>query len=171
MLCRWCQVRENLLYAFERCAEQDSSGLSQPLRQAIKDLLTRIHGGMPPDEALSYFQTYSTQEHFQDLVFALRFNFRYRGQLPAMLELLEIQQNKLEEAYHHRQVTNASDLRLTLSLLAAVPVLFGLRLTSSVQLQALFLGTTIGRLLLIASLLLYLAAMIWFLQIYKHLKI
>lgn len=167
LLCRWCQVRENLLYAFERCTE---SSLNPQLRQAILDLMTRIRGGMPADEALAYFQLYSRQEHFQDLVLALRFNFRYRGNLPAMLELLEIQQNKLEEAYQHRKLTNAADLRLTLVMLLACPSLFALRLATDNNIRQQFLGSQPGLLLCGLSLLLYGSAVLWFIQVYKRLQ-
>lgn len=167
LLCRWCQVRENLLYAFERCTE---SSLSPAFRQAIRDLITRIRGGMPPDEALAYFQLYSRQEHFQDLIAALRFNFRYRGHLPAMLELLEIQQNKLEEAYQHRKITNSSDLRLTAALLAAVPVLFGLRTVASPTIRRMLLSTGLGLTLCGIGLLFYAIAVTLFIQIFKRLR-
>lgn len=167
LLSRWCQVRENLLYAFERCLD---SPLSSPLKQAIRDLLTRIRGGMPPDDALALLAQYSSAEHFQDLIFALRFNFRHRGNLPALMELLEVQQNKLEEAYHDRQISNQSDLRIVLSLLCFIPLLFGWRLLSNREIQSLLLEPGPGLALSIAGVCCYLAALLWFIQLDRQVR-
>lgn len=164
LLSRWCQVRENLMYAFEHCIDSD---LSPPLKQAVRDLLTRIRGGMPPDEALAYFQKFSPQEHFQDLIFALRFNFRHRGNLPTLLELLEIQQNKLEEAYNERSISNRSDLKIAIGLLLAVPLLFAWRMASTAGVRELFLASAPGVGLLAGAAVAYCAALTWFAYLFR----
>lgn len=167
MLNRWCQVRENLIYAFERCLD---SPLSPSLHRAIQDLLTRIRGGMPPDQALAMFQAYSDLESFQDLVIALRFNFRHRGKLPALLELLEIQQNKLEEAQNDRRISNRSDLILAALLTAIIPVLFSVRLVSSPQIRQLFLEQAIGLPLLGLAAVAYLLAILVLVRAYRQIR-
>lgn len=167
LLSRWCQVRENLLYAFEHCLD---SSLSTPLKQAIRDLLTRIRGGMQPDDALVMFAGYSKTEHFQDLVFALRFNFRHRGNLPALLELLEIQQNKLEEAYNDRQISNRNDLRITLGLLILVPVLLIGRMSRQASIRQAFLTRGLGLTLLFASLICYGLAILWYIRLSSQIQ-
>ncbi|MDD2534708.1 MAG: hypothetical protein PHC86_08415 [Eubacteriales bacterium] len=167
LLSRWCQVRENLLYAFEKCLD---SSLSTPLKQAIRDLLTRMRGGMVPDDALKLFAKHSDCEHFQDLVFALRFNFRHRGNLPALLELLEIQQNKLEEAYHDRQISNQMDLRVAGGLLAAVPLLFFLRFLANSSISTLFLQHVMGVGLLLGGAVSYTLAVAWYFKIQRQIR-
>jgi len=167
LLNRWCQVRENLMYAFERCLD---SPLSPSLNRAIQDLLTRIRGGMPPDQALEMFQAYSDLESFQDLVIALRFNFRHRGRLPALLELLEIQQNKLEEAQNDRRIGNRSDLILAVLLTGAVPILFGIRLASSAETRQLFLKQATGPLLLVLAALAYAGAVLVLTRAYRQIR-
>jgi Flp pilus assembly protein TadB len=155
------------MFAFERCVD---SNLSDPLKQAIRDLLTRIRGGMQPDEALAYFQKFSPQEHFQDLIFAVRFNFRHRGNLPTMLELMEIQQNKLEEAYNERSISNRADLMIASGLLLAVPFLFGWRMLADQAARDLFLGSPIGFGLLAASVLCYGVAVAWFIHLFRLIR-
>lgn len=167
LLNRWCQVRENLLYAFEHCLD---SSLAQPLKQAIRDLLTRIRGGMLPDDALRLFAEYSKDEYFQDLIFALRFNFRHRGNLPALLELLEIQQNKLEEASNDRRISNRNDLRLSTGLIIAVPILFLIRISLTPSLLSLFVSQTLGQALLFIALLCYLTALFWLQKLARQIK-
>lgn len=140
------------------------------MKQAIRDLLTRIRGGMPPDDALAYFQQYSPHEYFQDLVFALRFNFRHRGNLPTLLELLEIQQNKLEEAYNERSISNRSDLMITSGMLVAVPLLFALRILANPSVRALFFDSPLGLGLLALGAVAYIAAASWFFQLFRSIR-
>ncbi len=155
------------MFAFERCVD---SNLSPQLKQAIRDLLTRIRGGMLPDEALAYFQKYSTHEHFQDLVFALRFNFRHRGNLPILLELLEIQQNKLEEAYNERSISNRSDLMIASALLIAVPILFAWRITANPAVRKLFFNSPLGLSILAFGAFVYGIAVIWFIHLFRLIR-
>lgn len=155
------------MYAFERCLD---SPLSPSLNRAIQDLLTRIRGGMPPDQALEMFQAYSDLESFQDLVIALRFNFRHRGRLPALLELLEIQQNKLEEAQNDRRIGNRSDLFLAALLTGAVPILFGVRFVSSAETRELFLEQAIGLPLLMLSAVAYAVALLVLVRAYRLIR-
>jgi len=165
LLNRWSQVRDNMIYAFERCLD---SPLSPDLNEAIQVLLTRIRGGMPPDQALEMFQTYSDLESFQDLVIALRFNFRHRGRLPALLELMEIQQNKLEEAQNDRRISTQSDLLLAALLTGAVPILFALRLFSSAETRQLFRDQSIGLPLLILAAGAYCGAVLILVRAYRQ---
>ena len=167
LLNRWCQVRENLIYAFERCLD---SSLSPSLNQAIRDLLTRIRGGMPPDQALAMFQKYSDIEPFQDLVISLRFNFRHRGRLPAMLELLEIQQHKLEEAQNDRRISNRFDFILAAALTGLVPFLFFFRFLASPGIRTLFIGQSPGSSLLMVAAIAYVLAILMLIQIYRHIR-
>jgi Flp pilus assembly protein TadB len=152
LLCRWCQVREDLLYAFERAVEAD---IGQPLQGALKEMIIRIKGGIPVEQALSLLQAGSGHENFHDLVAAIRFNFRFRGDLPALLEHLEWQMNKIEEEYERRRLSNARDQYLTLGILMAVPLFLSVRLLGSEEIRTIFLEDTTGFLLLAAGLLCY----------------
>lgn len=155
LLSRWCQVREDLIFAFEKSLE---TGLEDPMRQAVSDLLIRVRGGMPHDQALDLMQSSINHEHFQDLITAIRFNFRHRGDLPALLEQIEIQLNRIEEEFQRRRLSNARDSGLTIAILLAVPALFAIRLLTSEELRLIFFDSMIGQVLLLVGLLSYLAA-------------
>ncbi len=155
LLSRWCQVREDLLFAFEKSL---SAGLQNPMRQAVADLLTRVRGGMPIDQALNLMQNSIDHEHFQDLITAIRFNFRHRGDLPALLELLEVQLHKIEEEYTNRRLSNNRDRNLTLAILLLVPLFFLLRFYSNPTASQMFVGNPFGIALLFVSLFTYLTA-------------
>ncbi len=157
LLARWCQVREDLLYAFEKSL---ATGLEDPMRQAVADFLSRVHGGMSIDLALDRFQANFAHEHFRDLVTAIRFNFRHRGNLPALLEQLEVQMHRVEEEYTRRRLSNARDMGLTLMILLLVPSFTVLRLIALPSVGQLFLANSIGVLLLAAGSAAYLAALL-----------
>lgn len=128
MLNRWCQVREDLLYAFSQCRFSD---LDENLKDAIQDMLTRVQSGMSLEDSINLLKDYSDNEQFQDLVTAISVNLRYRGNLPALLENMEYQFNRLEEAYQQRKISMAADFRLTIILLMAVPVITAFRLPAA----------------------------------------
>lgn len=165
LLCRWCQVREDLLYAFERASE---ANLGNPVQDALRELTIRIRGGMPVDQALNLLQVSAAHENFHDLVAAIRFNFRYRGDLPTLLEQLEWQLNKIEEEYDRRRLSNARDQYLTLGILLAEPIFLSVRLCSSDEMRKIFLDDTGGLLLLAAGLVCYVLAIIGFVVIRRR---
>ena len=154
-LSRWCQVREDLLYACQKCLD---GGLDQPMRAAVSAFVTRVRGGMAVEQALDLMRQNISHEHFQDLLVALRFNLRYRGDLPMLLEHLAWQLNRIEEEYTRRKLSNAHDRQLTGLVLLAVPASCLLRLGTSPGLLQLFTVSPAGRMLSAFGILSYLAA-------------
>ncbi len=150
-------MREDLLFAFERSCE---SGLEEPMLSYVDALVTRIQGGMPIDSALRLFQASSDQEQFQDFVTAVRFNFRYRGNIAALMDSLELQMNRIEEEYVRRRISSARDRRLTAVILIAAPLLYAIILLRDPATRSFFLTTSIGWFCLGFSILLYLTGLI-----------
>jgi len=150
------------MFAFEKSLE---TGLEDPMRQAIRELVTRVRGGMPPDRALDLIQKQIRHENFTDLITAIRFNFRHRGHLTELLEQLEIQLHRIEEEHDRRRLSNARDVMLTMLILLAVPVLFVVRLASSTAVCELFLTSNLGQIALVSALTVYLTAIMAFLLI------
>jgi Flp pilus assembly protein TadB len=150
------------MFAFEKSSE---TGLENPLQQAIRELLTRVRGGMPPDRALDLIQKQIRHENFSDLITAIRFNFRHRGRLTDLLEQLEIQLHRIEEEHDRRKLSNARDVTLTMIILLAVPVLFIFRLASSESIRELFFSADLGQVALVMALAAYLIAIAAFLLI------
>ncbi len=144
-----------MIYAFEKSLE---TGLEQPMKQVIQDFLVRVRGGMDMEKALDLLQHSLNQEHFQDLIMAIRFNFRYRGDLPVLLEHLEMQMNRIEEEYTRRRLSNAHDRNLTVIILIAVPFVFIIRYYGQTGVQAAFQNTPLGVGLLMIGVITYLSA-------------
>lgn len=138
------------------------------MRTYVDDLVARIHGGMPLEAALRLFQECSDQEQFQDFVVAIRFNFRYRGNIAALMDSLELQMNRIEEEYVRRRISSARDRSLTTGILAAAPVLYLLLLLGNPFNRAFFLTTTMGRLSLLLSILTYLTGLALFISVRRQ---
>jgi len=150
-------VREDLIYAFEKAV---ATGLDEPMRQAVVDFLIRVRSGLAIDLALDHLQKSFDHEHFRDLVAAIRFNFHYRGDLSAMLELLEIQMHRIEEEYARRRISNARDLTLTILILVLIPVFTVARLLMQPLTAGRFLNHPLGLMLMILGISAYLLAII-----------
>ena len=147
-LSRWCQVKADLMFAFEQSLNAD---LTENLKQSIRDMLSRVRGGMPLEKALNRLSDFSDQEQFLDLISAVKVNARHRGDLPALMEMLELQFFRLEEAYQQRRISSRSDLRSTILCFVVGLIVFAGRFISSTVVRASFLETEIGIVLLAAS--------------------
>ena len=159
LLARWCQVREDLLYAFEKSLE---TGIEPPMRQCVQDFLTRVRGGMTIEQALDQMQHAFEHEHFRDLIMTIRFNFRYRGDLPALLENMEWQLERIEEEYARRHLSNVRDRNLTASIIIGAPLLLLGRSLFQPAIGRLIFQTPIGLAMLIFSGLAVTAAIVSF---------
>lgn len=157
VLNRWCQVKADLLFAFEQALQAD---LDTDLKTAISHMLVRIRGGMQIDAALIQFSRFSAHEHFQDLITAIRLNLRHRGNLPLLLESMEWQFFKLEEAYQRRRITNNSEFRTSFIFVMIVPLIITVRIMILPDLLAATFSSNAGKLLGLAALLCYLLAMV-----------
>ncbi|MEA4888789.1 MAG: hypothetical protein VB070_04935 [Clostridiaceae bacterium] len=128
------------------------------MKQVIQDFLVRVRGGMDIEKALDLLQHSLHQEHFQDLIMAIRFNFRYRGDLPVLLEHLEMQMNHIEEEYTRRRLSNAHDRNLTVVILIVVPFVFVFRYYGQAGVQTAFQSSSLGAGLAIMGAIAYLSA-------------
>lgn len=160
-------MREDLLYAFERSRD---TGLEEPMRSYVDDLAARIRGGMPVDVALALFQACSKQEHFQDFVIAIRFNFRYRGNVAALMDTLEMQMNRVEEEYVRRRISSSRDRSLTVGIMLAAPFLYLLILLRNPLNRYFFFETAMGGFSLLIAILAYLSglALFWSVSRQSH---
>ncbi len=164
---RWCNVREDLLYGFQKCLD---TGLEQPLKDVVEEFLTRVRGGMAQDQALDLMQQSLAHEHFQDFVAAVRFNLHYRGDLPSLLEHFEWQMNRIEEEYTRRKLSNARDFKITAAILVAVPLCSIIRLLGNSGQAIQIWQSGPGLVLLLIGSLFYLMSVLGFFLIRKKIN-
>lgn len=65
VLNRWCSVREDIFYAFEKSVD---SGIGEPLRTFIRDMVIQVNRGIEPVEALDMLQMKVDNLQFRDFV-------------------------------------------------------------------------------------------------------
>jgi hypothetical protein len=167
-LARWCQVRGDLLYAFEKSVE---GGLEQPLRSVVSDFITRVRGGMAIEQALDLLQKAVEDDSFQDLVLSMRFNFRHRGDLPVLLEHLEWQLSRIEEEYTRRKLSHDRDRKITAGILVMVPLIAIIKTSLDSTTAALLIQPGMGIVLTAIGIMAYLLSVLSFFFIRKKINL
>lgn len=152
VLNRWCAVKEDIFYAFERSVD---SGLGEPLRTFVRDMVIQVNRGIEPAEALEMLQLKVDSPQFSDFIINIKHNIRYRGDIRKLLTNLENQYYKIEEEYNRRRISTYRD-RLTIYLVMLGVLLTGYYfLKFNPDVKTFYLDTLQGKFLLTLFSLLY----------------
>jgi Flp pilus assembly protein TadB len=145
VLNRWCAVKDDIFYAFEKSVD---SGIGEPLRSFIKDMVIQVKCGIEPIDALDILQMKVGSEQFRDFLINIKQNIRSKGDTRKLLSNLEYQYYELEKEYVRRKISTYRD-RLTIYVVMALVLVLGyFFITSSSKIQDFYLGTTPGKYLL-----------------------
>jgi Flp pilus assembly protein TadB len=106
VLNRWCAVKEDIFYAFERSID---SGIGEPLKTFTRDMITQISGGIDPITALDILQMKVDNAQFRDFIINIRQNVKHRGDIRILLTNLESQFYRIEEEYNRRKISTYRD--------------------------------------------------------------
>lgn len=117
VLNRWCAVKEDIFYAFEKSIE---AGIGEPLKTFIKDMVIQVNRGIEPLEALNILQMKVDNAQFRDFVINIKQSIRHRGDIRRLLENLEAQFYKIEEEYNRRRISTYRDRVLIYFVMFAV---------------------------------------------------
>lgn len=145
VLNRWCSVKEDIIYAFEKSLD---SGISEPLHTFIRDMVIQVNRGMDTSDALDMLQLKVDNPQFADFIINVKLSIKNRGDIKKLLTNLEDQFYKIDEEYNRRRISTYKD-RMTIYL-----VMFGVIITaylfikSSAKVEAFYMGTMKGKLLL-----------------------
>ncbi len=145
ILARWCNVREDLFYAFEKTAE---SGIGEPLSTFIKDMVIQVDRGIDPAEALDILQLKVDNAQFRDFIVNVKQNIRHRGDINALLANLEDQFYKIEEEYNRRRISTYKDRLLIFFVMFAVLFIAWFFLRLNPQVESFYMHTMDGKALL-----------------------
>ncbi|NTV90112.1 MAG: hypothetical protein HGA22_07100 [Clostridiales bacterium] len=152
ILSRWCIVREDLFYAFEKTA---LSGIGEPLSTFVKDMVIQVERGIDPTEALDILQLKVDNAQFRDFIVNIKQNIKHRGNINALLANLEEQFYKIEEEYNRRRISTYKDRLLIFFVMLTVLFTGWFFLRLNPQVAAFYLGTVEGKLLLALFSILY----------------
>jgi hypothetical protein len=74
ILNRWCKVKEDLFYAFEKSID---SGIGQPLKTFISETVIQVKRGLDPGEALDLLQAKVDNVQFKDFVLNVKQSIKH----------------------------------------------------------------------------------------------
>jgi Flp pilus assembly protein TadB len=152
MLNRWYQVKEDLLFAFEKCAE---STIGEPTKGHVKDFIARIKGGLNIDVALELFADSYSNKEFKNFATQIRFNMKYRGNTGELLDNLETQFGRIDEEYTRRKIESSKDRLYLYGIFIITPVIAAIVFMTNPSARSLFFNESIGMLLCFVALLCY----------------
>ncbi|HHW32030.1 MAG TPA: hypothetical protein GXX20_10230 [Clostridiaceae bacterium] len=152
ILNRWCAVKEDIFYAFERSL---GSGLQEPLKSFIRDMIIQINGGVEPLTALEILSMKVDNAQFRDFIINIKQNVRYRGDIRVLLTNMENQFYKIEEEYSRRKISTYKDRILVYCTMFGVLITGYYFLNINPKVKEFYFGTPEGRNLLILFSLLF----------------
>ena len=152
VLNRWCAVKEDIFYAFEKSLE---SGIGEPLNTFIRDMVIQVNRGIDPLDALNMLQMKVDNPQFKDFIINIKQNIKHRGNIRVLLTNLENQFYKIEEEYNRRRISTYRDRLLLYFVMFAVLLAGYYFLKLNDRVEKFYLGTVQGKSLLTLFSLLY----------------
>lgn len=162
VLNRWCAVKEDIIYAFEKSLE---SGLGEPLRTYVRDVVIQVKKGLDVQEALEILQMKVDSEQFGDFILNIRQSIKYRGDIRTLLSNMEDEFYRLEEEYSRRKISSYRDKFLIYGTMAAVLIVAYFFLKFNPNVMQFYLATSQGRALITFFSILYFGAFVLSLRI------
>lgn len=145
VLNRWCSVKEDIMYAFEKSL---SSNIGEPLQTFIRDMVIQVNRGMDPSEALDLLQKKVDNPQFRDFVINIKLSLRHRGDIIKLLSNLESQFYRIDEEYNRRRISTYKDRMLIYFIMFAVLAAAYFFISFTPQVGNFYLHTMEGKLLL-----------------------
>lgn len=154
VLNRWCSVKEDIFYAFEKSVD---SGIGEPLKTFVRDMVIQVRRGIEPSEALEILQLKVDNVQFRDFIVNVKQNIRHRGDIIKLLTNLEAQFYKIEEEYNRRKISTYKDRVVVFCVMFAVLFIAYIFIKSNPAIEQFYFTTANGKLLLTVFSLLYAA--------------
>ena len=154
VLNRWCSVKEDIFYAFEKSVD---SGIGEPLKTFVRDMVIQVRRGIEPSEALEILQLKVDNVQFRDFIVNVKQNIRHRGDIIKLLTNLEAQFYKIEEEYNRRKISTYKDRGVVFCVMFAVLFIAYIFIKSNPAIEQFYFTTDNGKLLLTLFSLLYAA--------------
>lgn len=145
VLNRWCSVKEDIMYSFEKSLD---SNIGEPLQTFIKDMVVQVNRGMDSADALDILQKKVDSQHFRDFIVNIRQCLKNRGDTIKLLTNLENQFYRVDEEYNRRKISTYKDRMLLYFIMFAVLLLAYFFISFTPQIRSFYLGTLEGKLLL-----------------------
>lgn len=145
VLNRWCSVKEDIMYAFEKSL---GSNIGEPLQTFIRDMVIQVNRGMDASDSLDMLQMKVDNPQFRDFIVNIKLSLRHRGDIIKLLTNLENQFYRIDEEYNRRSISTYKDRLLIYFIMFAVLVTAYLFINFTPQIGDFYLRTLEGKLLL-----------------------
>ncbi len=145
VLNRWCSVKEDIIYAFEKSLD---SGIGEPLHTFIRDMVVQVNRGMDTSDALDMLQLKVDNPQFGDFIINVKQSIKNRGDIIKLLTNLEEQFYKIDEEYNRRRISTYKDRMTIYLVMFGVIIVAYLFIRSAPKIEAFYMGTLVGKLLL-----------------------
>ncbi len=145
VLSRWCSVKEDIMYAFEKSLD---SHIGEPLQTFIKDMVIQVNRGIDSSDALDMLQKKVDSPHFMDFIVNIKQCLKNRGDTIKLLTNLENQFYRIDEEYNRRKISTYKDRMLLYFIMFSVLLIAYLFISYTPQIRSFYLGTLEGKLLL-----------------------
>lgn len=152
VLNRWCSVKEDIFYAFEKSID---SGIGEPLKTFIRDMVIQVRRGIEPVDALEMLWLKVDNLQFRDFIINIKQSIKHRGDIVRLLGNLEGQFYKIEEEYNRRRITTYKDRMLVYFVMFAVLFIAYYFIKSNPQIEYFYLFSVQGKALLTLFSILY----------------
>lgn len=152
VLNRWCSVKEDIFYAFEKSID---SGIGEPLKTFITEMVIQVNRGIDPVEALDILQMKVDNPQFGDFIINIKQNIKHRGDIRKLLDNLEDQFYKIEEEYNRRRISTYKDRFLIYIVMFAVLLISYYFINANSKVKEFYLYTLEGKSLLTLFCILY----------------
>lgn len=145
VLNRWCSVKEDIMYAFEKSL---GSNVGEPLQTFIRDMVIQVNRGMDASDALDMLQLKVDNPQFRDFIVNIKQSIRHRGDIIKLLTNLENQFYRIDEEYNRRSISTYKDRLLIYCIMFGVLVTAYFFINFTPQIGDFYLRTMEGKLLL-----------------------
>lgn len=145
VLSRWCSVKEDIMYAFEKSLD---SHIGEPLQTFVKDMVIQVNRGIDSSDALDMLQKKVDSPHFVDFIVNVKQCLKNRGDTIKLLTNLENQFYRIDEEYNRRKISTYKDRMLLYIIMFSVLLIAYMFISFTPQIKSFYLETLEGKLLL-----------------------
>lgn len=144
ILNRWCYVKEDIFYAFEKSIKS----LDEPLKTYVAEMVIQIKTGIDPEVALDILRIKVNNAQFNEFIININQNIKSRGDTKKLLTSLESQFHKIKNEMDRRKISTMTDRVVIYVMMALVFISAIIILKYSPEGQKFYLHTDQGKLFL-----------------------
>jgi hypothetical protein len=142
VLCRWCAVKEDIFFAFEKSLE---SGIGEPMNTYVRDMLIQVRSGLEPADALEILRLKVDNSQFGDFLLNIKQNIKCKGEILKLMTAMEDQFYRLKSEFERRRISTLKDRILIYVIMALVLAIGWFLIQTNESVRHFYLATSAGK--------------------------